>query len=41
MQIPKRIEQIKISKSFGNLEKSGGGEVAVVVQNVFQDGYPE
>jgi iron complex outermembrane receptor protein len=32
---------IKISKGFGNPEKSGGGEVALVVQNVYQDNYNE
>lgn len=32
---------IRIAKSFGNLERSGGGEVAVVVQNAFQDNYTE
>lgn len=32
---------IRIAKSFGNLEQSGGGEVAVVVQNAFQDNYTE
>ncbi|MBI5007299.1 MAG: TonB-dependent receptor [Nitrosomonadales bacterium] len=32
---------IRITRSFGNLEKSGGGEVALVVQNAFQDNYTE
>jgi len=32
---------IRIARSFGNLEKSGGGEVALVVQNAFQDNYTE
>lgn len=32
---------IRIAKSFGNLEGIGGGEVAVVVQNAFQDNYTE
>ncbi len=36
----RRID-IKISKAYGNLEKSGGGEVALVVQNAFQDNYTE
>lgn len=32
---------IRIAKTFGSLEKTGGGEVAVVVQNAFQDNYTE
>ncbi len=36
----RRID-IKIAKAYGHLEKSGGGEVALVVQNVFQDNYTE
>jgi len=41
VQTPMRRVDIKITKSFGNLDKSGGGEVALVMQNVFQDKYSE
>jgi len=41
VQTPMRRVDIRISKSFGNLEKRGGGEVALVMQNVFQDKYSE
>ena len=41
MQTPMRRVDIKITKTFGNLEKSGGGEVALVMQNVFQDKYSD
>jgi iron complex outermembrane receptor protein len=41
VQTPMRRVDIKITKSFGNLAKSGGGEVALVMQNVFQDRYSE
>lgn len=32
---------MKITKSLGNLGWSGGGEVALVLQNVFQDNHKE
>lgn len=32
---------IRIAQSFGTTDKSGGGEVAVVIQNAFQDNYTE
>lgn len=41
MQTPMRRVDIKITKSFGKLDKSGVGEVAFVMQNVFQDKYSE
>ncbi len=41
VQTPMSRVDIKITKSFGNLEKRGGGEVALVMQNVFQDKYSE
>jgi hypothetical protein len=41
VQTPMRRVDIKITKSFGNLDKRGGGEVALVMQNVFQDKYSE
>jgi hypothetical protein len=30
---------MRIAKSFGQKEKAGGGEMALVLQNVFQDNY--
>ena len=30
---------LRLAQAFGNKEKSGGGEVAFVVQNVLQDNY--
>jgi len=41
VQTPMRRVDIKITKSFGSLEKRGGGEVALVMQNVFQDKYSD
>jgi hypothetical protein len=30
---------LKIARTFGQKEKLGGGEIAVVLQNAFQDNY--
>ena len=34
-----RRVDMRIAKSFGQKEKPGGGEIAVVIQNAFQDNY--
>lgn len=38
---PMRRVDMRIARSFGQKEKAGGGEVAAVVQNAFQDDYTE
>jgi iron complex outermembrane receptor protein len=36
---PLRRVDMRIAKSFGSKDEAGGGEVAVIVQNAFQDNY--
>ena len=36
---PMRRVDMRIAKVFGQKEKAGGGEMAVVLQNAFQDNY--
>ncbi len=36
---PMHRVDLRIAKTFGQKEKAGGGEIAVVVQNAFQDNY--
>lgn len=36
---PMRRVDMRLAKSFGQKERPGGGEIAVVLQNVFQDNY--
>jgi hypothetical protein len=36
---PMRRMDIRIASSFGKKERPGGGEIAVVLQNAFQDNY--
>ena len=36
---PLRRVDFRIAKTFGQKEKAGGGEVAVILQNAFQDNY--